>query len=300
MASSSFTEAVVAELAPHVPLLSHCRAALLQGMALADRGEPGVEAVTGVVLSTPRSATARLALAALHAGGVPARLVRVRTPRRHRWAITAPGPLPEVSPGVRACCDRALVRGAFLAAGSLTRTDGPPHLEIAARSMEAAGALCDALDRLGVHAGAVRRRARPVVLVRTIDGVASTLSGIGAQGGRLRFEEGRVVREVRSGVNRRLNSETANLRRTVDAAVRQATAAEGLQRDPDRWRTLPSAVREAATLRLRHPDETLARLAARAGISRPAMADRLRRLEAAVVPGARFRSRPPAAVPDQG
>jgi hypothetical protein len=276
--SGSFTDAVVAELAPHVPLLPHCQAALLHGMALAS-GSSGVDPA-GVALSSTRSATARLALAVLHAGGVPARLVRERTARRHRWAIAAPSGLPEVPPGERPCCDRALVRGAFLAAGSLARPDGPPHLEIGTIDAQAAANLVAALGRLGVDAALADRRGRPIVLVRSVDGVAGTLSGIGAQSGRLRFEEGRVVREVRGDVNRRLNSETANLRRTVDAGVRQAGAASQLQRDSERWATLPAAVREAATLRLRHPDDPLSRLAARAGISRPAMADRLRRLEA--------------------
>lgn len=286
----SFTEAVVAELAPHVPLLAHCRAALLRGMSL---GTKANGADGDAVLATTRSATARLALAALHANGLPASLTRHRTPRLHRWAIASPARLPAVPPGERACCDRALVRGAFLASGSIARPDGAPHLEIALAGDDEARELATALCRLGVDAAVMQRRGRSIVIVRTVDGVAAALSTIGAQSGRLRFEEGRVVREVRGGVNRRLNSETANLRRTVAAGVRQAGAAERLRRDPERWRRLPSAVREAGALRLRHPDDPLARLAARAGITRPAMADRLRRLEiAAAERGGRLPGRP--------
>jgi hypothetical protein len=290
----SFTESVVAELAPHVPLLAHCRAALLRGMSLVARAvEAETEGAAG--LATTRSAAARLALAALHASGQPASLERRRTPRRHRWVLTAPAGLPTVPPGERACCDRALVRGAVLAGGSIARPDGAAHLEIPLAGAGEAAELSDALARLGIAAAIASRRGRLTVLVRTVEGVAATLSTIGAQSGRLRFEEGRVVREVRGGVNRRLNSETANLRRTVDAGVRQAGAAERLQRDAERWRRLPAAVREAASLRLRHPDDPLARLAARAGISRAAMADRLRRLEAvAAERGGRFRGGPPA------
>jgi hypothetical protein len=285
----SFTEAVVAELAPHVPLLAHCQAALLRGMSLTAGEE---DAGGGVVLSTPRSAAARLALAVLHAGAHSAGLVRLRTARRHRWAITAPGGLPEPPPGSGTCCDRALVRGAFLAAGSIARPDGAAHLEVVVAGGAEASELSEALRRLGVTPTTVARRGRAVVAVRSVDGVAATLSSIGAQGGRLRFEEGRVVREVRAGVNRRINSETANLRRTVDAGMRQTGAAERLQSDPERWRSLPSAIREAATLRLRHPADPLSRLAARAGVSRPAMAGRLRRLELiAAERGGRFRGR---------
>ncbi len=69
-----------------------------------------------------------------------------------------------------------------------------------------------------------------MVTVRTAAAVGAALSSIGAQGGRLAFEQGRVVRDVRAGVNRSLNAETANLRRTVDAAVRQLDAVERLLR----------------------------------------------------------------------
>jgi hypothetical protein len=87
-----------------------------------------------------------------------------------------------------------------------------------------------------------------------------------------------VVRDIRAGVNRSLNAETANLRRTVDAAVRQLEAIARLCADPVRWDGLPPAVREAALLRRTHPDATLSGLAEAAAISRPAMAGRLHRL----------------------
>jgi DNA-binding protein WhiA len=123
------------------------------------------------------------------------------------------------------------------------------------------------------------------VTVRSGPAVGAALSSIGAQAGRLAFEAGRVIREVRSGVNRRLNAETANLRRTATAGVRQIESIATLEADPERWQALPPAVREAAALRARHPDDDLAQLAERAGCSRPAMAGRLHRLVAAAGEG---------------
>jgi hypothetical protein len=87
-----------------------------------------------------------------------------------------------------------------------------------------------------------------------------------------------VVRDVRAGVNRTLNAETANLRRTVDAAVRQLSAIDRLAADDGRWDALSAALREAAALRRANPDAPLVSLAQAAGISRPAMAGRLHRL----------------------
>ncbi len=271
MRGGSFTESVVAELAPHLPPLPHCRTALLEGMAMT--GDP--DAVAGGV-ETPRAVAARCAVAVLHADGRGGHAVRVRAARRARYRVDVP--TGGATPSVNNCCRRSRLRGAFLALGSVNRPDRSPHLEIPARDTAAASRLVADLIALEVPATVRVRRRRPVVTVRTAAAVGAALSSIGAQGGRLAFEQGRVVRDVRAGVNRTLNAETANLRRTVDAAVRQLDAIERLRSGPSRWESLPPALRGAGDLRCAHPDAQLGLLAERAGISRPAMAGRLHRL----------------------
>ena len=286
---ASFTERIVAELAPHIPPLPCCRAALIEGMALAGDGGSPV---------TTRLVAARAALAVLHADALPASVERLATARRHRYRVTvratglpapaaaaagapapAAAPAPPV-PSANLCCARSRLRGVFLACGSLSRGDGPPQLELLVGSDAAASRVVADLERLDIPSSTLRRRGRPVVAVRAAAGVATLLSSIGAHRGRLEFESGRVVREVRSGVNRRLNAATANLRRTVSAALSQLEAIDRLERDRSRWERLPPALREAAVLRRRHPRDSLEALAATAGCSRPAMAGRLHRLVA--------------------
>jgi DNA-binding protein WhiA len=271
MRGGSFTESVVAELAPHLPPLPHCRAALLEGMTLT--GDPASPMST---VETPRAVAARCAVAVLHADSRDAHAGRVRSARRLRHRIEIPPGGP--SPTSGNCCRRSRLRGAFLALGSVNRPDRPPHLEIPVRDHRAAAVLVEDLGALEIAASVRMRRNRPVVTVRTAAAVGATLSSIGAQGGRLRFEEGRVVRDVRAAVNRGLNAETANLQRTVDAAVRQLDAVERLTADARQWDALPPAVRAAGQLRRAHPDAPLGSLAEQAGISRPAMAGRLQRL----------------------
>ena len=272
MRGASFTERIVAELAPHVPPLACCRAALIEGMALA--GEGGAPVTTRLV-------AARAALAVLHADAIPASVERLATARRHRYRVTVRGAgPPSLTPSANLCCSRSRLRGVFLACGSLSRGDGPPQLELLVGSEAAAARVVADLERLDIPSSTLRRRGRPVVAVRSAAGVATLLSSIGAHLGRLEFESGRVVREVRSGVNRRLNAETANLRRTVSAAVSQLEAIDRLERDRSRWERLPPALREAAGLRRRRPQDSLEALAEAAGCSRPAMAGRLHRLVA--------------------
>jgi hypothetical protein len=270
----SFTESVVAELAPHLPPLPHCRAALLEGMSLT-----GDAAAGATTIETPRAVAARCAVAVLHADTSGGHAIRVRTARRVRYRVELPAGRPRAGEGN--CCRRSRLRGAFLALGSVSRPGRPPHLEIPARDRQAAARLAADFAALEVPATVTMRRRRPLVTVRSAAGVGAALSSIGAQGGRLAYEEGRVVRDIRAGVNRTLNAETANLRRTVDAAVRQLEAIARLSADPTRWEALPPALRAAALLRRTHPEASLSSLAEAAAISRPAMAGRLHRLVAA-------------------
>ena len=266
----SFTQEVVAELAPHVPVLPCCRRALLDGMLLVS-DTPGS-------IDTTRMAAARAAMHTLHTASQPAHVARVAAPRRVRFVLDLGdlGTMPPAS--ARPCCTRSRLRGAFLCTGRLQRPDSGPYIEVGCPTAEAAALLAADAAALGVPARVRQRRGRWMLTVRTAAAVGAALSSMGAQSGRLAFEAGRVVREVRAGVNRKLNAETANLRRTAGAGVAQLEAALALEEDAARWATLPAALREAASLRRRHPQDDLATLAMRAHCSRSAMAGRLRRL----------------------
>ncbi len=274
-AAHSFTQRVAAELAPHTPLLPCCRRSLVEGLELVTT-QPGA-------IATTRPVAVRAAMQALHADGIPAHVARVAATRRAQYLLVGVDPVGVTS--IRTCCRRSRLRGAFLGAGRLVRPDGEPYLEIGCADEAGATQLVSDFAALGVAARTRRRRGRWVVTVRSAPAVGAALSSIGAQAGRLTFEAGRVIREVRNGVNRRLNAETANLHRTAAAGVRQLESIAVLEADPARWGRLPPAVREAAALRARHPDDDLAHLAERAGCSRPAMAGRLQRLVAAADEG---------------
>jgi DNA-binding protein WhiA len=276
-AAHSFTQRVAAELAPHTPLLPCCRRALVEGLALVSTNPDSI--------ATTRMVAVRAAMQALHADGIPAHVSRVVAARRTQYVVVGVDPAGLLASSERSCCRRSRLRGAFLGAGRLVRPDGEPYLEIGCADDGGAEQLVEDFATLGVAARARRRRGRWVVTVRSGPAVGAALSSIGAQAGRLTYEAGRVIREVRSGVNRRLNAETANLHRTAAAGVRQLESIAALEADLERWQGLPPALREAAELRTRHPDDDLAQLAQRAGCSRPAMAGRLHRLVAAAGEG---------------
>ena len=75
----------------------------------------------------------------------------------------------------------------------------------------------------------------------------------------LKFEEIRVYRDMRNNVNRLVNCETANLAKTVDAAVKQINAIKKLK-ETGKFNELPDNLKELADLRIKNPEATLEEL----------------------------------------
>ncbi|ALJ20754.1 DNA-binding protein WhiA [Microbacterium sp. No. 7] len=172
----------------------------------------------------------------------------------------------------------AIWRGAFLAAGSLSEPGRSAALEIACPSAEAAMALVGAGARIGISAKAREVRGLPRVVVREGDAIRMALAEMGAQRTAAEWEQLRQRREVRAGVNRLVNFDDANLRRSAQAAVAACARVErALEILGD---TVPDHLRQAGELRLAHRDASLDELGHHADppLTKDAVAGRIRRL----------------------
>jgi DNA-binding protein WhiA len=180
----------------------------------------------------------------------------------------------------KACCRRAYLRGAFLGGGSVSKPEGEYHLELVTGNIDFARTLVRLLKAFGLPARMTDRKQDYVVYLKDGDAITSLLRIIGAHNALFAFENVRVVKDMRNQVNRLVNCETANLQKTVNAAVRQAesikliAAAMGLDK-------LPPSLREAAELRLAHQEATLQELVdlADGQVGKSGMNHRLRKLE---------------------
>jgi len=172
----------------------------------------------------------------------------------------------------------AVWRGAFLAAGTLTDPGRSAALEVACPSGEAAMALVGAAHRLGIAAKAREVRGIPRVVVRDGEAIRTALLVMGAQKTAAAWEEMRQRREVRAGVNRLVNFDDANLRRSAQAAVAACARVErALEILGD---TVPDHLKQAGDLRLAHRDASLDELGHHADppLTKDAVAGRIRRL----------------------
>jgi DNA-binding protein WhiA len=161
----------------------------------------------------------------------------------------------------RSCCRAAYLRGAMLAAGSVS---GPrnAHLELRAANLEGA----DFLSSLGREVGfalAVHDRGRhAIAYLKGREAIAELLAFLGAQEEALRLGESAVVAATKARANRLANADHANIVRTSRAADAQLRAIKRLQA-AGRLEQLPAHLREIAELRVRHPTLSLRELARR-------------------------------------
>jgi DNA-binding protein WhiA len=179
----------------------------------------------------------------------------------------------------RSCCRAAYLRGAFLGAGSLS-LGRSPHLELRATSPDSAALLARLARAEGVQLATAHRAAHSLVYAKSWETIESLLALMGASETVLALEERQVVAETRGRANRLANADHANLVRTSRSARRQLEAVEWLAAH-DELGALPDPLREAAELRLRHPNASLRELAARTDptATKAAVHRRLRALE---------------------
>ena len=157
------------------------------------------------------------------------------------------------------CCKRAYLRGAFLVSGSVSDPKKSYHLEIVCANEEQAGFALSMMKDLGLDARMVLRKEKFMVYLKEADQISDMLGLMGSTNALLNFENVRILREISGSVNRQVNCETANISKTVDAAVRQIEDIRYLEQHMG-LKQLPENLREAAQVRLENPDVPLKRL----------------------------------------
>jgi DNA-binding protein WhiA len=159
------------------------------------------------------------------------------------------------------CCKRAFLRGAFLASGSVSDPDKGYHLEFVCEDGSKADQIVRLCADFEISARTTLRRDETVVYVKEGEMIGELLSVMGAQNSYMDFENRRIYKDVSNTVNRRVNCETSNIRKTVTAGSRQLDDIRYLE-EHGLLDDLPEPLKEAAYGRLEHPDATLAELGA--------------------------------------
>ena len=177
------------------------------------------------------------------------------------------------------CCRQSFVRGAFLAGGSVTDPDKRYHLELVTSHLKVSGETEKLLMEMGFAPKETRRAGSSVLYIKQSEMIVDFLTVMGAVVNALKIIEAKMEKDLRNGVNRRCNCDTANLGKAVNAAQQQLIAIRKL-RDRGQFDGLPEKLRQAAELREDNPEATLSELAGMTDppISKPAMSHRMKKL----------------------
>lgn len=157
------------------------------------------------------------------------------------------------------CCRRAFIRGAFLAAGSISDPEKFYHFEIVCPSMSKAKQLRNMIASFDIEAKIVLRKRYYVVYIKEGSQIVDILNVMEAPVALMELENIRILKEISNSVNRQVNCETANINKTVSAAVKQIEDIRFI-RDTVGFDGLPDGLREMALIRLERPEASLKEL----------------------------------------
>lgn len=158
-----------------------------------------------------------------------------------------------------ACCRRAFLRGAFLAVGSMSDPAKGYHLEFDCSDEAKARQLQELIKGFEIESKVILRKKYHVVYLKEGSAIVDLLNVFEAPVSLMNLENLRILKEMRNSVNRRVNCETANIAKTVNAAARQVEDIEYLGEHYG-FQNLSESLREMAEIRLEYPDTPLKEL----------------------------------------
>lgn len=154
------------------------------------------------------------------------------------------------------CCKKAFIRGAFMERGSISDPNKFYHYEIVCKYEEDAEVLRGMLMFFGMDAKVIARKNSFIVYMKEGNNITDTLNLMGAVVSQMNLYNVMILKGISNDVNRKVNCETANLNKTIEAAVKQIKDIEYI-RDTVGLDSLSDGLTQVALLRLENPDMNL-------------------------------------------
>ena len=180
----------------------------------------------------------------------------------------------------KTCCRRAYLRGVFLMTGSVSDPSKSYHLEIVFQRQEDARMIVKLMDSLGFGARVSTRKSRFVVYLKESEQISDLLGAMGATLCLMKLENERILKDIAGNINRQVNFDAANLKKTGVTSKRQREDIEYIDKTVGLG-TLSATLQQAAYLRLEMPDASLQELseASQPHVGKSGINHRLKRLE---------------------
>ena len=157
------------------------------------------------------------------------------------------------------CCKKAFLRGIFLATGSVSDPSKAYHFEIVVRNKDMAASIREVMQSFLLDAKVVKRKKYYIVYLKEGAMIVDMLKIMEASVNLMDMENVLILKEMRNDINRRVNCETANIKKTVNAARRQIDDILYIEKKKG-LKYLSDSLRQIAELRLEEPDANLVEL----------------------------------------
>lgn len=159
----------------------------------------------------------------------------------------------------RDCCEAAFVRGAFLVCGQISDPAKSYRVDFRVKNLPLAEELKQILSKHYIAANISVRQNNCVVYIKRSEMIINLLTLMGASARSLQMIETTIIKSVKNNTNRARNCDSGNIRKTVEASIKQRTAIEYLK-NKEMLSSLPEELVYAASLRLDNPEATLKEL----------------------------------------
>ncbi|MCI9126303.1 MAG: DNA-binding protein WhiA [Eubacterium sp.] len=160
------------------------------------------------------------------------------------------------------CCKRAFIRGAFMAAGSMSDPNKSYHFEIKCNSNKKSEQLINLLKKFNIEGKMVARKGGYVVYLKEGEGIVDVLNVMEAHVSLMEMENIRILKGMSNYYNRQVNCETANIKKTVATSVRQIEDINYIIKKKGIG-YLPPKLQDIALIRIENPDASLQELGER-------------------------------------
>lgn len=158
------------------------------------------------------------------------------------------------------CCRLSFLKGVFLAGGSVTDPGKRYHFELVTDHKSVSRETYSLLLELGFSPRETVRGAHSVVYFKQSDVISDILALLGAPLASMEVVSAKIEKDIMNSVNRKVNCDTANVRKTVDASHQLVMAINALQK-ADKLTSLPEQLQETARLRVENPEMSISQLA---------------------------------------